>query len=256
MKGLPEDDALKGLVDDEDLFDFASLESATAALEADELGVEEFLAAVERLDEPDAALPSESEEFPADSLSDVMESAERAASAPETAPAESLAPAPKPAAATPEGAAPGTVVVAAGPARLSPVLLAVAAAVLLLNGAISLVAWNSSQVAARELATARDLLGTAAEELVDGIDNEIDRIDRSRAPIVAPSALAMDGLGHVNEAIARGDFALARLQVYSKLATIDRIEASQRSDFEARASFLLGDIDRLEAEQMRAGGQQ
>ncbi len=257
MKGLPQDDQLKGLVDEEDLFDFASLESATAALEADELGVEEFLAAVERLDEPEAALPSDSESESSGSLSEVMDSAERAAQRtdpPRSAPKRRAAPAAP--AAGKEAPLPETVLVAAAPARMSPVLIATAAAVLVINAGISFVAWNSSQVAAKELASARERLDAAAGELVDGIDNEIDRLDRVRSPITGPPALATDGLAHIVETIARNDFDLARRQIYGVLALIDRVAESRRPDLEALASFLLGDIDRIEAAQLRSGAAQ
>ena len=148
---------------------------------------------------------------------------------------------------------PEKIIVAAAPARVSPTLLAIAAAVLLINAGISFVAWNSSQVAAKELVNARERLDTAAGELVGEIDDEIDRIDRARSPIVGPPSLATDGLSHVVETIERADYELARRQIYGVLALIDRVEKSRRPDLEARASFLLGDIDRIEAAQLRAG---
>ena len=129
-----------------------------------------------------------------------------------------------------------------GEARL---VLALAA---LFNVLLIVFAWRSlSSVQALVLQ-----MGDRVIETTDRIRAETaeraEELARSALPVVAPRPEGFATLDNARAAMEHGEFERARAMLYALLAVADRIEPSARRDIEARASFLIADSYRLQAD--------
>ena len=239
----------------EDLFDFASGGDEAAAPDADEIDIESFLSAVGELDAEDEARSDLSDLSIADDLSTSWigssstkgEADPKEAADPEVQSAEPSRPR------RPMQAA-RTVEHTGGPLLLDLpwTVIAGGAALIALNAWLVFTLWSGQYEAQESLGRARMELEAAADAVAAQIERDADRIARTNAPLVAPVVDGTSTLGHVRHSLELGDYALARRQLYALLSIIDRLAPGRREDIEARASFLLADVDRLEAEARRA----
>jgi hypothetical protein len=211
------------LQEDEDLFDFAGLKDELASNDADELDVEQFLAAV------GAAMEDERADRGlgvSESVLREVESLQQASLTPVAKPSPAPAP-PPPIAPAAAPLAPVSVTVGGGLPR--PVWIA-GLALLGLNALGLGLTLLRQQHSASELEAARQRLEQAAAGVGEGLREEIQRFERGTAQAASAALESGVSLGHVERSLADRDFHLARRQLY------------------ARANFMLADSYRLEGE--------
>lgn len=105
-----------------------------------------------------------------------------------------------------------------------------------------------------------DTMRSSVREMGDRLAVTADEVLRSRAPNgdsvespTIPSALGTksegeESLEKAELALTRGDFEGARQRLYALLAVVDRLPEKSRADIEARASYMLGETFRLQAD--------
>lgn len=230
--------------EDEDLFEFDSEAIGASAGIPDALQAE-LEAAIEEsgdsFDEIVDPLPPELSGYEFDQP-------EPSAGAPVTAPAKTRG-----GATTRETAAPVTGDAPARPTMLaSPRTQLVLAAMVALNLLLVGLSWRS-QDSTRELIQSLGVdrsPGATSPEVVDQ-----PRAEKRGFTHIEPRAEGYETLEEAARAMERGEFQLAREMLFGLLAVIDRVEDSARYDVEARASFMVGDTFRLEADAMRLGAE-
>jgi len=246
---------------DEDLFDFASLESGGGLAADDALDIEEFLEAVGEgesfgsLDgdvvealaagddlqvhaSPEVATPDETPAALAE-LDAELRLAEGDGRAAGKVPAMSKAPAPQ-----------GQPVLAGG-GRTWAWWLAGVAILVGTNLAVATFLQADRDIARHNLEEARASLVEATAELAERRAADAAFLSDLRTPLALPEADPTSAFAQVHEALEVEDFGLARRRLYALLATVDRRESSEeRETIEAHAAFMLADVDRLEADAM------
>jgi hypothetical protein len=240
---------------DEDLFDFASLESGGGLAGDDALDIEEFLEAVGEgesfgsLDSDDVAALADDDDFaPKVKPAAAPREGDLASLDAELERAESEAlRAPQPARrALPEGA-----LVLAGGGRTWAWWLAGVAILVATNLAVATFLQADRDVARHNLEEARANLVEATAELAERRAADAAFLTDLRTPLALPEADPSRAFTQVHEALEVEDFALARRRLYALLATVDRRESDvEREAVEVQAAFMLADVDRLEADSL------
>lgn len=252
---------------DEDLFSFGSMNPVAEGIFADE--VEEVAG-----EEPEAGAPTE-EAAPDLSVVDEFENPfdfDSITAAQDATAGGTIAAAPTPAAqagvdsmAGAGTAAPGAPVAAgaAGPSMApassrTQLALAVMVAFNLLLVGLSWRSQGSTRALIESMGSAPAPAEATAEERLSPLTSRPQALD---LPIADMRAEGYETLDEAARAIERGEFQLAREMLFALLAVIDRVEDTARYDVEARASFLIGDAYRFEADALvlavgdSAGGQ-
>ncbi|MHC4378627.1 MAG: hypothetical protein ACYS26_18665, partial [Planctomycetota bacterium] len=245
---------------DEDLFDFASLESGGGFAADDALDIEEFLEAV---GEGESFGSVDSDAVEALAGGDDLLLADTEASAPEAAApalasidaelevAEGAAPAASGPAPAPQPVAPQGQLVLAGGGRTWAWWLAGVAILVGTNLAVATFLSADRDIARDNLEQARASLVEATAELAERRAADAAFLSDLRTPLALPETDPTSAFAQVHEALDIEDFALARRRLYALLATVDRRESpEERETIEAHAAFMLADVDRLEADAM------
>jgi hypothetical protein len=239
---------------DEDLFDFASLESGGGFAADDALDIEEFLEAVGE-GESFGSVDSDAVEALAggdDLLADTEASAAEAA-APALASIDAeleVAEGTAPVASGPAPAPQGQLVLAGG-GRTWAWWLAGVAILVGTNLAVATFLSADRDIARDNLEQARASLVEATAELAERRAADAAFLSDLRTPLALPETDPTSAFAQVHEALDIEDFALARRRLYALLATVDRRESpEERETIEAHAAFMLADVDRLEADAM------
>ncbi|HVS08618.1 MAG TPA: hypothetical protein VMS76_01995 [Planctomycetota bacterium] len=129
-----------------------------------------------------------------------------------------------------------------GEARL---VLALAA---LFNVVLMAFAWRSISSVQALVVQMGDRVIQTTDQIRAETAERAEELARSALPVVAPRPEGLATLDNARAAMERGEFERARAMLYALLAVADRIEPSARRDIEARASFLIADSYRLQAE--------
>lgn len=246
---------------DEDLFDFASLESGGGLAADDALDIEEFLEAVGK-GESFGSVDSDAVEALAEGDDLFAQAGVDSASAEQESPALAsidaeleasegqVQAAGQPARAAQPVVAQGQVVLAGG-GRTWAWWLAGVAILVGTNLAVATFLQADRDIARHNLEEARASLVEATAELNDLRTEDAAFLTDLRTPLALPEPDPTSAFTQVHEALELEDFALARRRLYALLATVDRREpAEERETIEAHAAFMLADVDRLEADAM------
>jgi hypothetical protein len=129
-----------------------------------------------------------------------------------------------------------------GEARL---VLALAA---LFNVVLMAFAWRSISSVQALVVQMGDRVIETTDQIRAETAERAEELARSALPVVAPRPEGLATLDNARAAMERGEFERARAMLYALLAVADRIEPSARRDIEARASFLIADSYRLQAD--------
>lgn len=248
---------------DEDLFDFASLESGGGFAADDALDIEEFLEAVGEGDSFDSLNSDAVEDRPeGDNLLADMEAGvpeETLATLAEIEAELESAEAPfaslSQTAQEPQPVAVQGHLVPASSGKTWAWWLAGVAILIGTNLAVATFLSNDRNVARNNLEQARASLVEATTELAARRAADAAFLADLRTPLALPEPDPNGTFSQVRDALDIEDFSLARRRLYALLATVDRRESEdERATIEAHAAFMLADIDRLEADAM--GGRQ
>ncbi len=137
--------------------------------------------------------------------------------------------------------------------KLSATTIAVLAGVALVNLMIVGLVWKSMST----IQTSVERIQTHVAEATDRLPiPDVKRAELPHAPTI-PSALQAEPEGdetleRARLAMDRGDFEGARRTLNELLCVADRWPAKTREDVEARASFMLGDTYRMQADALEA----
>lgn len=259
--GLDEALAAQDFDPDEDLFDFASLESGGGFAADDALDIDEFLEAVGE-GESFGSVDSETVEALAEEDDLFVQEALRSAPAEQASPALAdidaeleMAEGQAPVASEPAGtrqpvAAQGPLVLAGG-GRTWAWWLAGVAILVGTNLAVATFLEADRDIARVNLEEARASLVEATAELAERRAADAAFLTDLRTPLALPETDPTSAFAQVHEALEVEDFGLARRRLYALLATVDRRESpDERDTIEAHAAFMIADVDRLEADAM------
>ena len=237
---MADDERTDGVVDEtEDLFRFDEFIAAKQE-GGEEIDLEELLEALGEL--PDDAPPG-------GGGSDAAEGTGDPAGEP-PAPQRGRAPAPGRAAAA---AAPGAPALAEEPSgepaapRAGVPWLVVGAAVLLNAAVLGYALWSGRAVKEYVAELGAQVVETAERMQTENEERAL-AIESLAAPVAVLDPLSYQAFERVEEELGQGDYRGARRRLYSLLAIADRLEEDVRAEVEPRASFLLADALRLEAE--------
>lgn len=245
---------------DEDLFDFASLESGGGFAADDALDIEEFLEAVGE-GESFGSMDSEEVEALADGGSDEIEQGDSSELEPlGELDAELLQDQPaqlenastkgrkrKRRSSSKAQPAERVLVGTSGPTWAW--WLAGIAILIGTNFAVASFLQSDRDLARHNLEEARVGLAEATAELSERRAEDARFLADARQPLVMPDPDATSAFANVHRALEEQDFTLARRRLYALLSTIDRRESEEdRTHVEAKAAFMLAEVDHQEAQ--------
>ena len=248
---------------DEDLFDFASLESGGGFAADDALDIEEFLEAVgegdsfDSVDSDAVGTLAEGNNLLADIEASLPEGASAALAEIEAKLESAEAPfaSVSQTAQEPQPFVVQEHLVSASSGKTWAWWLAGVAILIGTNLAVATFLSNDRDLARNNLEEARASLVEATAELAARRAADTAFIADLRTPLALPQTDPNGAFSQVRDALDVEDFSLARRRLYALLATVDRRESEdERTTIEAHAAFMLADIDRLEADAM--GGRQ
>jgi hypothetical protein len=207
---------------DEDIFDFGEVASVGAARHESDEDLEEILAAFEsRTVGDESALATEP------TVADAL-----AAEGPRAL-----------AASAPRGQAP----VARERAGMPRGVLLILGAVTLLNVLVALVTLKSTHDVRNSVVDAGRDVQETAREIRLGAYEQAAAFHGRAMPVAAPDPEQRTTFQRVQEDIEGGRLAQARQRLYATLAIVDRLEPAARESVEARASFLLAEVQHRQA---------
>jgi hypothetical protein len=135
----------------------------------------------------------------------------------------------------------------APPERLTlPRLIAVIVSIgFLLYLPLAYITWHSVGTLEESTRQIGDRLALTADEL---LRSRTPVPGREPSPAIQGTSEGEEALVRAQKQIDRGDFEGARQRIYALLAVVDRVPVESRADIEARASFLLAETFRAQAE--------